>query len=57
MVDLNSLNDQESLDVATRNLWNALPKAAQADIAAHMTPEERTEVRSACGRAKKITGR
>lgn len=57
MVDINNLSDQESFDVATRNLWNALPKAAQADIADHMTPEERAEVRSACGRAKKITGR
>lgn len=57
MVDLNNLGDQEALDVATRNVWNALPKAAQADIAGHMTPEERAEVRAACGRAKKITGR
>lgn len=57
MVDINSLNDQEALDVATRNVWSGLSSAAQADIEANMSQTERAEVKSAIGRAKKITGR
>jgi hypothetical protein len=57
MVDINSLNDQEALDVATRNVWGGLSSAAQADIEANMSQTERAEVKSAIGRAKKVTGR
>lgn len=57
MVDINDLTDQEAADVATRNVWNGLSSAAQSDIEANMSPTERAEVKSAIGRAKKITGR
>lgn len=53
-MDISDMTDQQAEDAATRALWNALPKVAQAAIAEEMTAEQRAEVRKAIGRAKNL---
>jgi hypothetical protein len=54
VADANELSDEDRGDLTANVLWKNLPPAARADIAAHMTPEQKSVVRKGIRNAENI---